>query len=76
MNYSIGLPLYQKPCKVKTLGCIKFKETNTYLIAMRPRFIFEFTGCKPFKQYNLGPKLISDTDYGNNRQKVLLKRIT
>ena len=32
---------------------------------MRPLFIFEFIGCKPFKRYTLGPKFIFDKDYGN-----------
>ena len=32
---------------------------------MRPLYIFEFIGYKPFKQYNLGPKFIFDKDYGN-----------
>ena len=41
---------------------------------MRPLFIFEFLGCKPFKQYNLGPKFISDTDYGKSRRKVCFSR--
>ena len=41
---------------------------------MRPLFIFEFLGCKPFKQHKLGPKFISDTGYGKSRREVCFSR--